>query len=240
MFVGDSHIEQSIYDEDRNGIKTFAQSGDNYLYTYSKLKKILADNSGIDTVLIGIDFHNIDLTAREWYSSQSYLDYKFPQCFPFMELEDFKVLFKYNPIGFVKSLPNLFAFNDLQLKKDYINMYGSFQASDSVMVKPEKTPTKYLNLSSQIQFFYLGRIVELCIRNNIKPILITTPIHTSEERNIILEELILNFINENSLSYINSRELKIPNSYFSNSSHLNTNGAVFYTKYLFRILHQKI
>jgi hypothetical protein len=238
LFVGDSHIEQSIFDEDRKEIKTFAQSGDNYLYTYSKFKKILLDNSDIDTVFIGIDYHNVDLTAREWYSSQSYLDYKFPQCFPFMGVEDFKVLFTYNPIGFVKSIPNLIAINDLQFKRDYLNMYGSFQASDSVIISLENATSKYVNSPSKLQFYYLNKIIDLCKSNNIKPILITTPIHTCLERNLILEDLILNFAHENNLSYINSRELKLPNSYYRNSSHLNTNGAIFYTNYLFKYLHQ--
>lgn len=66
LFIGDSHIEQGINDQEIDKIFTFAQSGDCYLYTFFKLKKILADNPQIRQVFLGIDYHNVDLTADDW------------------------------------------------------------------------------------------------------------------------------------------------------------------------------
>jgi hypothetical protein len=55
LIVGDSHTECAIDDSIFTRSFNISQSGTAYLYSYIKLRKILVENSHIDTVLVS--FH---------------------------------------------------------------------------------------------------------------------------------------------------------------------------------------
>lgn len=235
LFIGDSHIEVSVNDNLNNHFFTFAQSGDNYLYTYIKLKKFLKDNPQFDTIYLGIDYHNIDKTADEWYSNQSYLDYKLPLCFPYISSTELQTLFSINPIGFIKSVPYLFSIPETEGKTRLIKKYGSFLPVDSTISKTkinEKYISNYNNMVSEVQLLYLGKIKEYCDLKSKKLILITTPIHHSVQRNEILENIIDHYIKINDIDYLNFRELNISDDFYADRFHLNQKGSIYFTNYL--------
>lgn len=235
LFVGDSHIEVSIDDNNSNPFYTLAQSGDCYLYTYSKLKKFLSENPLFDTVYLSIDYHNIDKTSEEWYTSQSYLDFKFPTCFPFLMNEDIHTLYSLNSIGFLKSIPYLLTISEKKSGKEYLNSFGSYRPIDSVMNIRElnkEFKSKYINKTSDLQFLYLEKIRLFCKENNKVFILITVPIHKSVIRNSLLEKKIEDYVELHKIIYFNYRDYNISEDGFSDKFHLNIKGSHSFTSHL--------
>lgn len=233
VFVGDSHMEQAINDKVLKEVLTFAQSGDGYLYTFRKLEKLLKDNPEIDTVVLGIDYHNVDSTAVEWYSNRGYLDFKLPYTLSLMSMADLKLLFSINPQGTLSGCINsLSVFNNGVLQNN-INCYGSFLERNTTMPKVQLdsvSKSQYLNQKSMIQFRYLSQIKNLCEHKKKTLIFMTTPLYLSANRNEKLQSLIDSFVQENSIRYINLRDLKTEDTFFADKYHLNTQGAGYFTQ----------
>ncbi len=241
-FIGDSHIEQSINDNTYNDIITFAQSGDNYLYTYSKLVKLLQDNSSIDTVVLGIDYHNIDITADEWYKSQSYINFKFPKVFPYMSLSEVKELTSFNPWGYLKAFSNLFSIQDLFDKENYMKQYGAFQGIDSTITMEAINAVVTSNYKEQLsstQMRYLDKIAEICLSKKIELVILTSPVHSSAVKVKGLELAIDQYVKKHNLRYLNDRSLMLSNEYFSDRFHLNRKGADYFTQFVLKQLREK-
>jgi len=241
-FIGDSHIEKSIADISHKGILTFAQSGDNYIYTYSKLVKLLNDNPNIDTVVLGVDYHNIDKTSEAWYTSQSYINYKFPRLYPYMTFHDAKKLVEFNPWGYGKAIANLMSVQDLITNNNFVKMYGSYENTNDTMSKASLdsvVKSNYEEIQSATQFQYIDKINQLCQSRNITLILLTTPIHLTAYRSVVLDSLITNYVAQNHIQYLNYRDLKMDNTHYSDKFHINQPGSEYFTKYLLKVLRNK-
>lgn len=241
-FIGDSHIEQSIVDDAQSGIFKFAQSGDNYIYTYTKLQKLLNDNPSIDTVVLGIDFHNIDKTSEEWYTSQSYINFKFPKIYPYMVAKDVKKLTGFYPWGYCKAISNLFSIQDLISDDDFVKLYGSYQISSDTIAKDSlltKSENNYKEVPSATQFEYIGKIHELCQSKGVELIFLTCPIHSTTYRSAVLDGLITGYAKQHQIQYINLREMAMEDNYFADKFHLNFAGSEYFTKTLLRLLRNK-
>ena len=60
IFAGDSNMETSVNDKIINNSINLAKSGDSYLYTYLKIKKLIQeDKTKVDTIVISFSPHNI-------------------------------------------------------------------------------------------------------------------------------------------------------------------------------------
>jgi hypothetical protein len=236
-FIGDSHFEQSINDRNYQDILNFAQSGDAYIYTLYKMIKLLKDNPAIDTVVLSIDCHNMDKTCEEWYSNQSYIDFKFPKAFPFFEWEDFKTIYKKSPVSTIKAIPNFYAIEDFLSNHDYLKNYGGYVSNETALDTSNlKSESKYLNVVSELQLNYLNKIVKHCKQNNIHLILVTAPIHSSVKRNSFLNNYIEDYAKQNQLKYCNFRNYNLSDSCFFDVHHLNKNGAKLFSSTLIKSL----
>jgi hypothetical protein len=241
-FIGDSHIEQSIEDNSHEGIFKLAQSGDNYIYTYTKLSKLLNDNPSIDTVVLGIDFHNIDKTSEEWYTSQSYINFKFSKIYPYMSFEDVKKLAAFYPWGYCKAMSNVFSIQDLLDGYNFVKIYGSYQiSSDTISKENLKSLAKnnYKEEVSTTQFQYISKIHELCQSRNVKLILLTCPIHSTTYRSVKLDSFITEYVKQNQIEYVNLRDMSMEDNYFTDKFHLNRAGSDYFTGTLLRMLRSK-
>lgn len=234
LFIGDSHIEVSI-DDNNNHFYTLAQSGDCYLYTYCKLKRFLLENPSFDTICLGIDYHNIDKTSEEWYTSQSYLNYKFPACYPFLSKDDIKILFSLHPKGFIKSIPYIFSISENKSSLEYMKSFGYYNPIDSTMDLNELNKSfksNYVNYSSEVQFMYLEKIRELCQEKGKVLILITTPIHKSVFKNSILDSKLEEYVTKKNILYLNYRNYNLSDDCFLDKFHLNRKGSQIFTNKL--------
>jgi hypothetical protein len=237
LFIGDSHIEVGIDDKLRNNIVNFSQSGDNYLYTYIKLKNILEHNSNIKTVVLGIDAHNIDSNAIEWYQNYNYLTFKFAKIYPFASLEDITTLFKFNGLDMLRNLPNIVSYKNL--KKTNLSEFGEFKKSLDTLVINNIKPCIEIEkpMISNLQFMYLNKIRKSLLEKNIDLILLTMPVHKSKLKcNSKLENEILKYSKFYNLEYINLKNYILEDSDFSDEYHLNSNGAHKITTEILKIV----
>lgn len=236
VFVGDSHIEQSINDKLAKGIRTFAQSGDCYLYTYCKVTKLIKDNPHIKNVFISVDYHNVDITAEEWYSYTGYLDFKVPQTFALFGQSEYRTLLHFNPWGFIKCLPKTLSISDrLKEDKTYIDRIGAYQPSsvklsmDSINIYRK---SKYLLKASDIQLIYLKRLIKFCKARGKNVFLLTSPVHSSVRRIAELDKIIERIAIHAQVNHLNYRDFKLKDEHYSDIFHLNQDGAKVFTNYL--------
>jgi len=232
LFIGDSHIEVSVNDHYSNHYYTLAESGDCYLYTFCKFNRFIEANPQFDTIYLRIDCHNIDKTSEEWSTRQSYLDFKFPSCFPYLKNDDIQTLYTLNPIGFIKSIPYLLTVSDKESKTEYLKSFGSYKPIDSVVQLKDlykELKSEDVNITSDIQFLYLEKIRALCKEKGKVLILITVPIHKSVIRNSVLETKLEQYVVRNNILYLNYRDYNISDDGYSDKFHLNKKGSHEFT-----------
>ena len=204
IICGHSRPETAYNDSIIADTKNIAQSGEAYFYTYLKLKKIIQANPEIKRVLIEFSENNINDTAmNDWIYGPIYLSYRYEKYSSIMSLNEKKILFKNNPVEYIKSIPlgmksnfefilnssnNIFSF---KLMGGYQPML--FSHLDSLKnaihkkVNSLKADIPHVNIAL-LNLQYLDKIVALCKANNIELYFVRSPIYplfiTKEQEDI--------------------------------------------------------
>jgi len=231
LFIGDSHIEQGINENLNNSIVNLSQSGDNYLYTYVKLKKIIENNPQIKTIVIGIDIHNIDSSAIDWYTNYNYLNYKFSKLFPYMNNEEIQLMIKLNEINMIKNLSNIISYKNVFQNK--ISDYGQFKSNYDSLTEfgSELLRNDSESFVSNIQLKYLEKIILFSKSQNKTILLLTMPVFNSEVlKNESYDSLILKTSKKFNVNHINLKTLPLLKNQFADQYHLNHYGSEKTTK----------
>ncbi len=233
LLIGDSHIETSINHDLWKNSLNFSKSGDCYLYTYTKLKKVLSLNKNTKTVIIPIDYHNLSEKSMNYYKKADILETKLPLNLYIGSAKEFNTLLKINPYSSIKSIFNCLSYKFL-IQNPYLNQYGGYVALNKIIGEKEKKDfEKTFNLNyNPHQINYLKMIKKLCESKKIKLYLITVPKYP--HNNILKErEHIQNFVTKNNFNWINFDVCKqLNDSSFSDVYHLNKYGAETFTPIL--------
>jgi len=240
VFAGDSHIEQAINNTRNNSIFNLAQSGDNYLYTYTKLKRFLSVNKSIETVILGFDLHNIDSSAIEWYTSKSYLNYKFSKLFPYIENDDLVFMLKLNGLNSVRNIPNMVSHKNILYKKlfDFGSFVESFKKMDSTDCFEKPKQIKHV---SRIQLRYIDKIIELANKTKVNLLFLTIPIHNSQKGQYNKSINLKSIADNRNIVYLDFGSFKLENDCFADIYHLNNKGAIIFTDSICKFLkHENI
>lgn len=253
VFAGDSNIECSINDSLISGSINIAQSGEAYLYSYAKLRALLNYNSQINKVFIGFSDHEIlkdkedlvlfdDSFIIEKIKSYNYLLNNTEKKLiitnkPFAYLKGFLQSIFNNFIVYVKSCTSKDSNYRILNFGGYLYLSRNKLDEDIRFHEKSKTDsTSYKPIEKGLlQEEYLRLISQLCRQKSVKLILLNTPKH-SYYSNIITTEIKNNGLSfRNSLSQDSLLELSsfhLPDSCFSDISHLNYKGARIFSQYL--------
>ncbi len=243
LIMGDSHIEASIDPTAFPSAISVAQSVEPYFISYWKLKSIM-HKSKIDTLILGFSYNNLaesydDVLHNLWCLEM------FKRIYPIAELNTLKGLkIKWKEYGLRKfknmciaPRPNhvfyMGDFSGLDSTKNNLDAYLAnvsrhFSKSDGTNFGVSSTSVEFLN-----------KIVAFCQTNNIKLILVGTPLHEKYRENIPsnFEESYAELINtfqKKGVTIYNYSEAVFTDTDFFDVDHLNIKGAKQFTASLIR------
>lgn len=200
MFVGDSHAETAFNPQLIKNSDSIAKSGENYFYSYYKLKHFLDYNPQVRTIVLGHSYHNITkeyqdafLTGDKASASEAY--------FWLIDQEGRKNLrpqgtgYLVNILKYQYGIPLQFYRNSMMqkmmtgrvLRRPDISFYGGYNPIDRSNLEQrfiEKKVSSYFfdtygnyTGTSPVMVEYLDRIAGLCSRRGIRLYLVNLPLH---------------------------------------------------------------
>ena len=235
LFFGHSHTECAFNDSLMNNTLNLSNSGENYFYTYFKVKKTL-ENNKVKNVFVSFTNNYIEYspdTVEIW--KNRYLDKWYTKYGAYMNYEDASLLLKNNPRGLlnVQSITSKKYLTFLiKNKKSIIEdlTWGAFRYSkraklDSLLkIKPvtyKITSFRY----SKYGLDYLDKIVKVCKENNAKVYFVRSPVHSSWDRSneLYFQKLVHGRYKQ--IPFLDFHNFPLPISDYGDRSHLNYIGA---------------
>lgn len=237
IFCGHSHIQLAINDSLVAHSMNFGESGENFIYTYQKLKCLLNSNAQIKHVFLACSNNSIceHLDERSW--NEHFVKSKVPKFSFALDKNDLGELISHSPMFTISAMisgaeieSKFFVSNEMYYPK-FAKWDGYYRytksAVDSLLQLPEqlKIPEKGL-LRSQHALDYLQKINSLCLEKNVRLSLIRCPIHPGWEYNA--NELLFTDVMQNELAalpFYDFANYSLPNGDYRDFEHLNCYGA---------------
>lgn len=244
VVFGHSHVEYGYNTKLIKNTVNLGSSGEAYIYTYFKAKKVVEKNPQLKNVFIEFTNNQIDPEMDNWTWDDMHLQYELKNYLFLMDNEDLVFLYKKNSSGFQSAFSKML-FNNLSkliikrsIKDGDFGGYkakeknGEENSSDLNNMNVKKNDVSKKIEISDCNIFYLEKLVSFCLERKIKVFLIRTPMSKnystlrteSTYRNIILKKF-------NTIRYLNFKDYPLLDSDFLDKEHLNTKGAEKYSKF---------
>lgn len=247
VFAGNSTVECAVDDNLISGSVNIAQSGEAYLYSYSKIKALIEVNEQIKTLVLGFSYGDMLMEKEEsWLFSDEFIIEKVQYYNYLLDASEKDLLVSKNPKAYFKGLTKS-VFNSLiSISKSYtqnasghkLTNFGGYKylIRDKLGADPgENAGSQAAIQKSCQQEKYLKMISELCREHSIKLVLLNTPKHKSYYRNVDEDILEIWYDTRNLLerdSLLDLSDYELPDSCFGDLSHLNYRGADQFSRYL--------
>lgn len=242
LVMGDSHTVLAIDDTLLNNCKNLSLEGENYVFTYAKLKAILGKKSSVRNIFLGVGFHNFSAYCDTRYDKRT--EFLYSRDFSFVPFYDKMLMInKYRSV-FATAFPYIIrsGFANLYgeeknysfLKKSYKGISGR-SLDTAIILKRVQVQFPGDSQFSDMQIYYLKKIVALCREHSVNICFLTTPVHKSYFENIpfAYKEKYNSVVKSSNVPVIDFKELNLPDSCFwADGDHVNGSGAVLTTKLL--------
>lgn len=240
VFVGNSQFEMAINDSTLTGCKNVAKSAKQYLFMRIDIENLIEQNPQIDTVFLVISPFSIRTSdADRSYEDQSYIE-SVTYYAPYLSYSDIQEL----PISmpFVKDLLFGGCLKYLASPQDcggYIwNTRDDMNADKKKHERDENyekagTPTTVQN-GNHITRHQLALIGEICKKNNIKLIYLSTPNWDAQKKYDIagFRQQVAELQKAHNADYWDFVDYPLADSCYADMTHLNWKGAIEFTKVL--------
>lgn len=247
IFIGDSRIETSVDDTKHTETINLAQSAESYLYSYIKLKKMLAINPQVKMVVLSFSDLNLHEDMEDWYFKNQPLQFKVSNFLFLMPASEIRLLLRNNfkvTIAGILDYPK-FKFDVYKNMKpgDKINTLGVGRYEPIYGIKwkspkPGELESKMRPDSfrySKHQLVYLDKIFEMCKRANVELVFLSTPLHHSFQTGSRFSDSI-HAAKYPMVKYLDYTSMNYPDSCFGDYEHLNYQGSQQFSDTLFRAL----
>lgn len=237
---------------DETLIKNFynaSASGERFFYTFIKMKKFIADNESVEVVFIEFDDIQISEASDTSIWDNINLDNRFDMYFPIMNLDENLLLLNKNPTRYARNFLSLpkqqikrinnkryffdqFTDDPKETKDNSQTTKTADNASQAVDISPGFEPSEY-NIK------YLDKCIAHCKEQDVRVILIRSPIY-KEKMNQFIEEKFQE-IRKNrfsNLSFLDFKDVDLKDSDFLDYGHLNVKGARKFSLWFNRILSE--
>lgn len=234
LIMGDSQMQRLNPELFDDKTYNFSSRSEHYFFTHSKLKKIFSTpKHTIKKVLLGVSIHSFSPMYKKTFDVR-YIEGKYSfRRFMFFnnfiksnEFSNFSFFFKYNSC-FIDGL-----YRDVE-KDGYYKSLGK-NPNNAIIdrIYDVHYPNDIENRITLSQEKYLNNIIDLCSKNSVKLILISTPMHSyyKEKVDNRFYNVLSKIIKQSNCEYINFLNENTPINYFSDANHLNVNGAIVYSK----------
>lgn len=236
LILGDSQTQYALDDKIIDNALNLSESADPYFYSFVKLKKIAQANPHIDTLILSFTYHNLAKKQDVWLQSSSVNGFKFPRHYFLMESDEITSFLKHSSTVFLTNYSrsvtdNLRLLAGVYRKRNItqFGLGGYVAATDNNLTIEKDTPT-YEFGSKDLK--YLEEIIGYCSHNNIKLILIGSPIHKKgKERYLYYKERHSSFLQKfDQVEFYDFITYPLEDSCFKDDNHLNAKGAGIFSK----------
>lgn len=253
IYIGDSHIQCAIVDTMLLNSKNCANSSECYYYSYYKLKHLINTNPSIKTVYLGYNYHSLSDYFDEYIYGINSSSVASKYFFILPNNEKIKML-----VGHLDNFPDflkrvikegvsIFILNGRSsFVGGYSNQFSNTVAVSSSMEKRinhQFYNNEYLTDVSSINLSYLNKIIHLCEKNNIKLILLSTPLH-SYYKSKIPSKYISTYskaIESNNIQVIDLSSLRLTDDcYIPDGDHVSSRGALLITNEFEKIKTERV
>ena len=241
VFMGNSQLETSVDDSDWLGVINLAKSAKQYKMMRIDLENLIAMNTQIDTVFLVVSPFSI----RESDADRSYEDVTYMESItyyaPYLTYEDLKEMPVVMPFikdllfgGCLKYLPkHLSCGAYLHNTRDDLEQDLKKQ-NEGRLLDREK-----IQNGNHITTLELARIAELCDSHDIKLIFISTPNYSAASKYNLehFKSQVHELQKKSHADFWDYVDLNLPDTLFSDMTHLNYKGAAVFTDILKQRLH---
>jgi hypothetical protein len=238
IFVGDSHIRTAINDGMLEKSINIGKGSETYYFSYFKLKMLLENNKKIKHVYLGFGCHSIS----DYYENFIYGEYSgiyAPIYFYLLPLkEELKTILwnRANLMIFIRNVikqgtKQSFNANSYSLLGGFSNPF--YEGGHIDFLVDKRLNTQYftngkLNPFSELNIFYLNKIITLCETRGVNLTLLNTPVHEYYYSRIprpYIDE-INRIVKTSNVNYIDLSNLKLCDScYTPDGDHVTHIGA---------------
>ena len=240
LIVGNSHTECGIDDRIFKRSTNLSKSATSFFYHYVKIKRFSIENPHIDTIIVSLNYDDLWQEKEGRFFGNERIKQKMNQNLFMFEIEDYFDLLKANPVSvLLQSLVIYSEFYNLQLEgRSLIGEYKNlerYKLEEAKQIFWKKKEEGDSGIMAQSELKYLIKIYKYCESNDLKLILINTPLHPLLEKKLKkheIEHIDLKKLKMPNAIYLNHTNFQLPDSAFSDLSHLNHKGATIYSHYL--------
>ena len=236
VFMGNSQLETSVDDSDWEGVINLAQSAKQYKMMRIDLENLISQNPQIDTVFLVVSPFSI----RESDADRSYEDVTYMESItyyaPYLSMDDLKEMPVITP--FIKDMVFFGCFKYLpkyQKCGAYLHNTRDDMKQDQKKHKEgRKLEREKIQNGDEITKQELTRIADLCESHNIKLIYISTPNYDAANKYDLpqFRAQVQELQKKSHADFWDYVDYPMPDSCFSDMTHLNYKGAAVYSDIL--------
>lgn len=251
LILGDSHTALALNDKYTPEALNMSSEGEAYLYSYLKLKKFLAANKQIDTVLLSYNFLSIYKIKDTWINGPGAIENRISHYASFFGSDEFNI-FSTNPDFYIAALRipienkrGLFKLIQNKLKLSDLHLGAYVDTKEKKLLTDMRIRDEHGGKQvkpdgfSSYQIDYLQKIVKVCRQKNIKLILLNTPIYPKAMRYYDTTAYYA-YYNKylNDISLWDCHDFDLPPDAFRDVEHLNATGAKQFSIFIDQKLKQ--
>lgn len=245
IYVGDSHIKQSIDDRVIPNSLNVAEYSESFYFSYYKLKLLLKSNPSVEKVYLGFSYHSISNYYNQFING-IHSSTIAPKYFFILPIKEQARMIYWNKGRLLSFSKNIIKQGMLKVinndNKSFIGGYSnSFKDSHAVKSSMDKRiQLQYFQGSSikpysELNMYYFYKIVDLCDANGVELYLINTPLHEYYLKKVPYQYTVklAAIIARTRLNYLDLSSMKLDDeSYIPDGDHVSEKGAQFVSKYL--------
>ncbi|MGB0177181.1 MAG: hypothetical protein ACPF9D_08440, partial [Owenweeksia sp.] len=257
IVLGHSHPECAYNDSLIPDFANLGSSGEAYLYSYVKLQKIIENNPQLKTVFIEYGTNNIDEVMSLWTWDDIHVSNNLPKYFAIIDKEEMGVLWENNSRSVLTIPPKTYIeeigynyYNSIFKENNFMSSrkrYGGYlhlvrDKTDSLIVA-RKPPKKHSEKPkdrkvSDINIYYLGKMLELCEQNEVQACLVRSPVHEFYS-NPSKEEAYQNILRKNfpEATLLDFEKFPLENNQYGDFGHINHKGAEVFSRWFAELLN---
>ena len=246
LIVGNSHTECSVNDSIISNSVNLSQSASSYFYSYMKIREFTKYNPQIDTVIISFSDNDLFSQKEKWFSSSEKISNKMTRHIVLFNKDDYLELFKSNPLEV--SFQTFILYSDFynlhSQKRDFIGSYNKIKVNKihEDIIEFNLSPPIIDSTISITELKYLLKIYDFTQENEIKLILLNTPIHPILEKHfsVISQRNCASIARDQmpNATYFDHTSFVLKNSMYADLSHLNSKGSNKYSEFLRSIFNK--
>ncbi len=254
LLVGHSHAETGVNPRHTPGLENFAEAGESYFYTYTKLRQLIEANPFIENVYLELSNNQITTRMETKIWGDQYLSNFLPRYFPFLTLEQHWLLLRENATAYFGTIP-FFARASFQRmvrgNMDFSSEIGGYRPfkeshADSLLAVWEEwraaiDPSHFSaeNVQESFTLHYMQQIVNFCREERINLFFVRLPVHAKHvdlENDQIFQRIRKLIAPE--IPFLDFQHIPVATHQWRDLGHLNAEGATYFSKILNDTLHR--